>query len=230
LSNVVITGANRGIGLALASLYAGRGATVFACCRTPSNAKALQALAESATVRVLPLDVRDAASVATLASTLADAPVDILINNAGVSGGSVEEQTATRMDFAAWADAFDTNTMGPARVLQALLPHLKRAKNAKVMSVTSQLGALSLDLALAFGYSSSKAALNKFMRLAAGELSRDGIAVGLVHPGWVKTDMGGAGAHITPAESATGIANVVDHLSLENTGGFWKWNGSAHDW
>jgi len=230
VSNIVITGANRGIGLALASLYARRGDTVFACCRTPSSANALQALAEGASLRVLPLDVRDEASVATLASTLGDTPVDTLINNAGVSGGPLEEQTATRMNFGAWADAFDTNAMGPVRVLQALLPSLKRAKNPKVMSVTSQLGALSLDLALAFGYSASKAALNKFMRLAAGELSRDGIAVGLVHPGWVKTDMGGAGAHITPAESAAGIANVIDRLSLENTGGFWKWNGSAHDW
>ena len=68
------------------------------------------------------------------------------------------------------------------------------------------------------------------MRLAASELSRDGIAVGLIHPGWVETDMGGPGAKLTPTESAAGIANVIDQLSLENTGGFWKWNGSAHDW
>jgi len=230
VSNVVITGANRGIGLALASLYAERGDTVFACCRNPGAATALRASAEATPLTVLPLDVRDAASVAGLARALGDAHVDILINNAGVSGGPLEEQTAKRMDFAAWADAFDVNAMGPVRVMQALLPALKRAAQPKVMSITSQLGAISLDLALAFGYSASKAALNKFMRLAAGELSRDGIAVGVIHPGWVKTDMGGAGAQITPAESAAGIAGVIDRLSLDNTGGFWKWNGSAHDW
>src|SRR5262249_5683610 len=141
-----------------------------------------------------------------------------------------ERQTATSMDFAAWAETFNVNTLGPVRVMQALLPSLKRSSNPKVMSVTSQLGALSLDMAFAFGYSASKAALNKFMRLAAIELKSQGIAVGVIHPGWVKTDMGGAGASIAPSESAAGIVRVVDQLSLQNTGGFWKWNGSRHDW
>jgi NAD(P)-dependent dehydrogenase (short-subunit alcohol dehydrogenase family) len=230
MGNVVITGSNRGIGLALTSLYATRGDSVFACCRAPSEAGGLQTLAKNHNVTLLPLDVRDDASVAHLAKTVGAMPVDVLINNAGVSGGPLEEQTATYMNFAAWADAFNVNSIGPVRVLQALLPALKRAKDPKVMSITSQLGALSLDLAFAYGYSASKAALNKFMRLAAPELARDRIAVAVIHPGWVKTDMGGAGAQITPAESAAGIAKVVDRLSLDNTGGFWKWDGSRHEW
>jgi NAD(P)-dependent dehydrogenase (short-subunit alcohol dehydrogenase family) len=230
MSKVLITGSNRGIGLALARLYAHRGDTVFACCRTPRTATEVQALAKGHALRVLPLDVRDDASVAALAQALADTPIDVLINNAGVSGGPLEQQTAKQIDFAAWADAFNVNSMGPVRVLHALLPALKRSANPKVISITSQLGAISLDLALAYGYSASKAALNKFMRLAAAELAREGIAVGVVHPGWVKTDMGGAGAQITPAESAAGIANVIDQLSLQNAGGFWKWNGSRHEW
>jgi NAD(P)-dependent dehydrogenase (short-subunit alcohol dehydrogenase family) len=197
MSNVVITGANRGIGLALARLYAQRGDTVFACCRSPREANELHALAKSPAVTVLALDVGDDASVAALADALAAVSVDTLINNSGVNGGPLDEQTATRMDFAAWADAFNVNAIGPVRVLHALLPALTRSKRPKVMSVTSQLGAISLDLAVAYGYSASKAALNKFMRLAAAELARDGIAVGLIHPGWVKTDMGGPGAQIT---------------------------------
>ncbi|MEO8464548.1 MAG: SDR family oxidoreductase [Gammaproteobacteria bacterium] len=230
MSTIVITGANRGIGLALATVYAERGDTVFACCRAPSKAGDLLALAKQHTVTVATLDVADDKSVAALAQQLGSAAVDTLINNAGISGGPPEEQTATSMNFAAWADAFNVNALGPVRVMQALLPALKRSRNAKVMSVTSQLGAMSLDMTFALGYSASKAALNKFMRLAAPELKSHGVAVGVVHPGWVKTDMGGAGASITPRESAAGIANVVDQLSLQNTGGFWKWNGSRHDW
>jgi NAD(P)-dependent dehydrogenase (short-subunit alcohol dehydrogenase family) len=230
MSNVVITGANRGIGLALANLYAQRRDTVFACCRTPAKATELAALAKNRAVTLIPLDVGNDRSVAALADFFADTCVDTLINNAGVSGGPPEQQTATTMDFAAWADAFNVNSLGPVRVLQTLLPALKRSATPKVMSVTSQLGAISLDMAFAFAYSASKAALNKFMRLAAGELKSHGIAVGVIHPGWVKTDMGGPGAAITPAASATGIASVIDQLSLQNTGGFWKWNGARHDW
>lgn len=230
MSNVVITGSNRGIGLALTTVYAQRGDTVFACCRAPNKAKELQALAKAHPVTVVPLDVGDDKSVAALAKQLAGTAVDTLVNNAGVSGGPPEQQTATSMNFAAWADAFNVNSLGPVRVMQALLPALKRSRSAKVMSVTSQLGAISLDMAFALGYSASKAALNKFMRLAASELKAQGIAVGVVHPGWVKTDMGGPGASITPSESAAGIANVIDQLSLQNTGGFWKWNGSRHEW
>ena len=230
MSNVLITGSNRGIGLALTRLYAQRGDTVFACCRTPTKADELQALASNHSVDVVALDVGDEGSVAALASHLADTPIDILINNAGVKGGEPEQQTAVRMDFSAWAEAFNVNSMGPARVMQALLPALERSENPKVMNITSQLGALSLDLPFSLAYSASKAALNKFMRLAAIELKPQGIAIGLIHPGWVKTDMGGPGAQITPAESAAGIARVIDQLSLDNTGGFWKWNGSRHEW
>ena len=230
MSNVVITGANRGIGLALASFYAQRRDTVFACCRTPAKATELAALAKNRAVTVIPLDVGNDGSVAALAKFFADTAVDTLINNAGVSGGPPEQQTATTMDFAAWADTFNVTSLGPVRVMQALLPALKRSPTPKVMSVTSQLGAISLDMAFAFAYSASKAALNKFMRLAASDLKSQGIAVGVIHPGWVKTDMGGQGAAITPADSAAGIAKVIDQLSLQNTGGFWKWNGARHDW
>jgi NAD(P)-dependent dehydrogenase (short-subunit alcohol dehydrogenase family) len=230
MNTVLVTGANRGIGLALATAYAQRGDTVLACCREPTQAAQLHALAQSHAVRVLALQVDDAESVAALARQLSSVTLDILINNAGVAGGALAGQTAAAMDFGAWAKAFAVNTMGPVRVMQAMLEQLQRAPNPKVMSITSQLGAISLDLTLAYGYSATKAALNKFMRLAAIDLKPQGIAVGVIHPGWVQTDMGGAGAHITPAASAAGIVKVVDSLTLETTGRFWKWDGSLHDW
>jgi len=134
------------------------------------------------------------------------------------------------MDFQGWADAFNINSMGPVRMMQALLPNLRLAENPKVMTVSSQMGALSLDMTAAHAYCASKAAVNKFMRLASIDLKPQGIAIGLVHPGWVRTDMGGAKAHLSPEESARGCVAVTDALNIENTGGFWKWNGDTHDW
>jgi NAD(P)-dependent dehydrogenase (short-subunit alcohol dehydrogenase family) len=231
--NILITGANRGIGLALTRIYAERGDTVFACCRTPNRADQLQALAKMHSVNVLELDVGDSGSVATLAKSLSN-PIDILINNAGIIGQPVANQTATSMDFALWAEILNINTMGPVRVMQALLPQLKRSAQtnamAKVMNITSDLGALSHDDPIYLGYSASKAALNKFMRLAALELKRDGIAIGVIHPGWVQTDMGGSNAPVSPVASANGIVNVIDQLSLSNAGNFWQWDGKLHAW
>ena len=227
---VLITGANRGIGLALSKIYAERGDTVFACCREPKAAEQLLALGKTHAVKVLALDVGDDPSVESLAKELSNTAIDTLINNAGIIGQPMELQTAKTIDFALWADILNVNTMGPARVMQALLPHLKRSRHPKVMNVTSDLGALSHDDAIYYGYSASKAALNKFMRLAALELKSDGVAVGLVHPGWVQTDMGGSAAPIKPAISAAGIVKVIDQLTLENSGSFWKWDGELHDW
>ena len=221
---ILITGANRGIGLALTKEFVRRGAEVFACCRKPEKFESLGA------VQALPLRVDDPKSIAELAHRLNGEAVDVLINNAGIIGHPIERQMASTIDFSSWEEILRINTLGPARVLQAFLPHLKRAAQPKVMNVTSDLGALSHDDPILFGYSASKAALNKFMRLASIELKADGIAIGLVHPGWVQTDMGGANAPVDPTTSASGIAKVIDSLSLENTGGFWNWNGSQHEW
>jgi NAD(P)-dependent dehydrogenase (short-subunit alcohol dehydrogenase family) len=122
------------------------------------------------------------------------------------------------------------NTLAPVRVMQALIPNLRASHNAKVMTVTSQLGAISLDMPMGYAYSASKAAINKYMKLAALELGKENIKVGLVHPGWVQTSMGGPDADITSQESAAGIINVIDNLTASNNGGFWNWNGEVHPW
>ena len=230
MPTILITGANRGVGLALTQVHAQRGDTVLACCRTPSRAAALQALAQTHAVQVLELDVADAASVAALARALANQTIDTLINNAGIIGEPRDRQTAASIDFEIWADILNVNTLGPVRVMQALLPQLKRSSRPKVMNVTSDLGALANDNPIFYGYSTSKAALNKFMRLAALELKREGVAIGLIHPGWVQTDMGGGSAPISAMASAASIVKVIDQLDLENAGSFWRWDGTPHSW
>ena len=230
MTTVLITGANRGIGLELATRYAARGDRVLACCREPAEASGLTALAAAnSKVTVHGVRVTDGASVAALAKEIGTQPVDVLINNAGASA-PMDKQTLASMDYDAWAEQFAINTMAPVRVLQAVRANLAAAPGAKAITVTSQMGALSFNYPVAYSYSASKAAVNKVMKLAAVELAKEGTTVALVHPGWVRTDMGGAGADISAEESATGIMGVIDKLTPADTGSFYKWNGETHAW
>ena len=192
MANVLVTGANRGIGLEMVKLYAARGDTVLACCRNPAEAEALNAV--EGDVEVIEVQVSDDASVANLAGKLKDRPVDLLINNAGMMGPALDKQNVRAMDFDGWAETFEVNTMAPVRVMQALMPNLKASSDPRVVTITSQMGALSLDMPVAYAYCTSKAALNKFMKMAALELGKEGINVCVIHPGWVQTDMGGPNA------------------------------------
>ena len=230
MANVLITGANRGIGLELARAYAAGGDRVFAACREPAAAGALDALAAGSggAVTVHALDVADGGLIAALAGSLAGTPIDILINNAGVGGGP--RQTLADTDVDAWIEALTIMTIGPFRVVQALLPNLEAAPGAKVMTVTSQMGASTWPFGGSYAYVSAKAGVNSVMRAMAIDLKSKGIIVSLIHPGWVKTDMGGAGADITPQDSAAGIHKVIAGLTLATTGTFYKWNGELHPW
>ncbi len=230
MGTVLITGANRGIGLEMVRIYAGQGDRVIACCRDPEGADALNQLAEEGDVRVQKVSVGEAESVAAMAKDLEGTAIDVLVNNAGMGGPAYENQTVSNMDFEGWAETFNINTMAPVRVMQALDSNLKLAENPKVVSVTSQMGALDLDMTVAYAYCTSKAALNKFMRMAAVELAGQGIAVCVIHPGWVRTEMGGPGAAISPEESAQGMINVIAGLNADNTGSFWTWDGETHAW
>ena len=230
MANVVITGANRGIGLELATQYALGGDRVFAFCRTPASAQALNAAAAQSAgkLSVHAMDVGDPASIAAGAAAVGDTPVDVLINNAGVNGGP--KQGLEDIDFGAWIDAFQIMTIGPLRVVQAFLKNLRAAKGAKIMTVTSQLGASTWPYGGMYAYSTAKAGVNKVMQIMALDLKGEGVIASMVHPGWVKTDMGGPGADITAQESATGIRSVIAGLTLDDTGKFYKWNGDIHPW
>ena len=204
---------------------------MVACARAPAEADVLNDLAAGeGRVEVLALDVADGDSVAALGESLGERVVDVLINNAGISGPARERQTLREMDYEGWLRTFEVNTLGPLRVLQALLPRLSRAEAGKVVTITSQLGALSFEVPTSYAYCSSKAAVNKVMRMAAQELQREGIALCLIHPGWVRTDMGGPKGDLSVDESAEGIVRVIAELTLANSGRFLKWNGEPHGW
>lgn len=228
MANVAITGAGRGIGLELVKQYAQSGDRVFALCRAPEKAAELNALAAGSggLVTVHAMDVGDDASVKAAAASTGESSIDVLLNVAGVIGG--EKQGLADQAWDDWRDAFNVMIIGPLRVMQAFLPRL--GSGAKVINITSQLAASTWPYGGFYAYGAAKAGLNRMMRSVALDVKDRGIVIGLVHPGWVQTDMGGAAAEITPEESARGIRDVAASWTLDQSGDFKKWNGEAHPW
>lgn len=228
METVVVTGANRGIGLHLVKHFLAAGWQVVAACRNPAQATALQALTNPS-LRILPLDVTDAASVAALAGTLEGECIDVLVNNAGIMGPA--SQGVRNMDYEGFVQTLAVNSVAPLRVTAALLPHLKRSPRPRVIAISSQMGAFGLDMGPGhIAYSASKSAVSKVMQLTARELAPEGIIVCPVHPGWVQTDMGGPNAQLAPADSAAGLFRLIDGLQMQHSGRFWAWDGREHVW
>lgn len=234
MKTVLITGANRGIGLALAREFLQNDWQVVATCRDPAGASDLQAMAARNAGRVHPikLEVKDAASVARLPEALKAAigeeAVDVLVNNAGVIGPA--RQGALDMDFDGFAETLAINTLGPLRVSLAVLPFLRRSREPKILTISSAMGSMSHQRSDRIAYRTSKAAVNKVMQGLATDLGPSGVAVAVAHPGWVRTDMGGQGADIAPHESAKGLYAVVEGLSMANSGSFFNWSGERMPW
>jgi NAD(P)-dependent dehydrogenase (short-subunit alcohol dehydrogenase family) len=216
---ILITGANRGVGLALAAQAAARGDTVLATARAPERADALKALRErGGDVTVLGLDVADPSRAGDLAAMLADRAVDLLVCNAGamIGRGGIDDSAYTAE---AWRDVLMTNVAGPFFTVRAFLPLLRKAAGgAKVAVISSRMGSSAAAAGSAYLYRASKAAATNLAANLAVELKPFGIAVGAYHPGWVRTDMGGGGADITPEQSASGLLARFDALSLATTG------------
>lgn len=229
MANWLVTGANRGIGLGLVRKLAERGDTVFAAARDPAAAAGLKALASrhGAGIRLLAMEVTDPSSVAAAARAV-DAPLDVLVNNAGIYGPR-DRQGALDMDFEAWEEVLRVNTLAPLRVAQAFLPHVERARG-KIVTISSQMGSLQGSSGGALAYRSSKAAVNKAMLGLAEALRPRGVAVMVMHPGWVRTDMGGAGAAIDVETSAAGIIRTIDALDMRGTGSFRNHDGATIPW
>lgn len=228
METIVITGANRGIGLELTRQYLAAGDRVIATCRLPAEAVELRQLAPQGPLSILALEIADELSTEAFRQAIGGTAVDVLINNAGVLGGS--QQALGDMDYAQWLHTFEVNTIAPFRITSALLENLRQSTRPRVIALSSQMGALSRKSKGSFAYRSSKAALNKVMQVLALELEALGIVVCPVHPGWVRTDMGGPGADISVQESAAGLVRLVRGLTLADTGRFWTWDGQEHAW
>lgn len=231
MTKVLITGANRGLGLALVEAYSEDAARVFACCRTPASADKLNALASQhpKIVSIHGLDVADAGSIASLRTALADESIDILINNAGVDGGP--RQSIGTLDYAQFAPTFAVNTVGPLRLAQAFYPNLKAGFEKKIVTISSNLGSITNNTGSAYTiYRASKAAVNQLMKGLSHDYARDGIIVISLSPGWVKTDMGGPGAPLFPRESALGMKKVIHKLTIEDSGSFLDYQGKRVPW
>ncbi len=222
-STVLITGANRGIGLELARQYAADSWQVIGTARKPEEADALR---ESG-AKVMQLDVTDQASVEQLAADLGDRPIDVLINNAGILP---RMRALADVDFDDYNRVLAVNTVGPVRVTQALIPNLQAGDGKTIVNVTSQLGSITNSSGGFYGYRESKAALNMFTRSLAADLGPQGFVCIVIHPGWVRTDMGGANAPVLPKDSAAGIRRVVAGLSAEDNGTYWTFEGEPLPW
>ena len=221
MATIVIAGANRDIGLELARQYAQDGHDVIRAMRGADRADPIFGT-------TMALDVADAQSVSKFAAALDGRPVDLLLANAGVIGP--ERQSSTDMDFDGFLRTLDVNVLGPLRVIQALLPNLRKAAHPRVAVTSSRMGSMAAPQSGHLAYRASKAAVNKVVQCLAADLAGEGIAVASLHPGWVRTDMGGPGADIDVETSAAGLRQVLDGLSMENSGRFWAYDGEVLDW
>ena len=228
METFVVTGANRGIGLELVRQLLSDNKDVIATCRNPQSAIELSELNANKKLTILQLEVTDANSVNEFYLQLSDRRIDVLINNAGEMGS--EQQTLKQMDVDAWLQTFKINTIAPFQIATLLLTNLKKSDRPRIVSISSQMGSLNRSSSGSYAYRSSKAALNKVMQVMAYDLKSEGIIVCPVHPGWVKTDMGGSMADITAAQSASGLIEFIDKLNPEQSGRFWKYNGEEHAW
>lgn len=227
MRRVLVTGASRGIGLEFVRQFLARGDRVFAACRSPEHAYELQELA-SEWLHLITLNVVDERSIESSYAVVRAQTnaLDLLINNAGVMN---DDDELGMLTFENLMHIFRINAIAPMLIAQRYLELLRYGNDPKLVGITSEHGAIALKPdGGPFGYSASKAALNMFMRTLAFET--DGVTTFVVDPGWVQTDMGGSNALLTPEQSVEGMIAVIEAVSQEHNGGFYRWDGEIMPW
>ena len=238
MKRILITGANRGLGLAFTRRYLERGEHVLAGCRRPDAAQQLMGMqaAYSGRLTIVPLDVADTHSITTSHAVVRSQHdgLDLLINNAGIYSSRGSDAPSERLGVLNFEEALTvlrSNAVGPLIVAQQYLDLLRAGDGPKIVSISSGLGSISANVGgFPYYYSASKAALNMCMRSLAADAKRWGIVTTLLDPGWVSTDMGGRGAPTTPQQSVDGMIRVIDSLRPEHNGRFFTWQGHEQAW
>ena len=221
---VLITGANRGIGLALAEHFHQQGFAVIGTARKPEEAIELKDIG----VEVYRLDITDPESVASLKSELVGRPLDILLNNAGIGGHSTSQ--LKDLDIERLKNTFDVNSLGALRVVQALMPNMKMSSRRIVASMSSRMGSIQQNTCGAIGYRASKSALNSINKSLSNEFSEQGFVFVVLHPGWVRTAMTNDSATYSTEESARHLYRVISELSKKDNGQFYDLHGNSIAW
>ncbi len=226
MPTLLITGANRGLGLAFARSYAADGWRVHACCRHPDKAKALKELEGDLVCHRL--DVTDGLQVSSLARSLADESVDLLVNNAGIQ----ETHSAFgETDYDEWQEVLEVNTLAPLRMAERFADLVAASERRVIASLSSGLGSIAINEdGGSYPYRTSKAALNMITKGLSVDLADRGIIVVALSPGWVRTDMGGEGADLTPEESIADLRAVIDRLTPADSGHFFNHTGEERPW
>lgn len=230
MQRILIIGANRGLGLEFTAQYLAAGAEVLAACREPAKADKLSALEKTAKGRlaITAVDAANTQSVSALAETIGGRAFDLVIANAGIYGPP--KQGSADVDFDGWMHTFSVNTLGPLRIAQIVHGALKAGTGKRFVAITSRMGSIGETSSGFIAYRSSKAALNMAMRVLSADWKKDGITTAVLHPGWVRTDMGGPNATLSPEESVTAMRKTIDGLGAEQSGGFFDYDGAPIGW
>jgi NAD(P)-dependent dehydrogenase (short-subunit alcohol dehydrogenase family) len=231
MASILITGANRGLGLEFARQYTRAHWRVFACCRRPDAAADLKAIADptEGKTSLHALDVTDHGQIAALAKELADQPIDLLLNNAGVYE-PLKTQLG-KIDYGAWANVLAVNVLAPTRIVECFVDNVARSNRKQIACLSSQMGSIADNKSGAhYPYRSSKAALNMVVKSLSIDLRDRDVTVVALDPGWVRTDMGGPNAELAPADSIRGMIRVLEGLSIGDSGKHLSYNGAELPW
>jgi NAD(P)-dependent dehydrogenase (short-subunit alcohol dehydrogenase family) len=237
MKTVLITGANRGLGLEFVTQYLQDGWEVIACCREPDTAEDLRTLAgDYPALSIEALDVTDFDAIDALAEKYAGKEIDVLLNNAGIIGAmpiaeNIQRQLFGSVDYGLWMEVIRTNTFAPVKMTEAFLDHVAASEQKKVVNISSSVGSISEMNIPALAYASSKSALNRVMTTIAAALKARGVTVALLCPGYAKTRMDVYGAAVMEvADSVSILRDMIDRLTLEDTGKFLGHDGRTISW